>query len=1015
MQRVVNKLLCGREMPLLLVAVLAGGGIAVAADPPVAPNFLRDVRPIFKAHCFRCHGAGSSEGEFRLDRKPLAMKGGETGRAIEPGKADLSLLVRLIEGHGPGDARMPPEGEGRGLRQKEIRLIRDWINRGAAWPDGIDDQADRLSLWSLRPIRRPQIPSVTDASWVQNPIDSFVLAQLESRQMVASPRARHRHLIRRATLDLLGLPPTPSEVDRFAKDPAAGAFERVIDRLLANPHYGERWGRHWLDLVRYADTNGYEVDGVKPLAWKYRDWVIGALNADRTYDRFVIEQLAGDEVAAATTETVLATGFHRVGPWDAERGASVQKSEVIEELYNELDDMVSTTSQVFLGLTIGCARCHDHKFDPLTARDYYSMVAVFRGLKREHKGRAELARAALPPGQLAGKDLKAQPQGYFFFEPSPTPPVTHLLNRGNPDQPGIEVTAAVPAALVERQPAFDAADKFTSRRRISLARWIMSDDNPLTRRVIVNRVWQYHFGTGLVGTANDFGVRGNLPTHPELLDWLAEWFRVEAGYSLKKLHRLIMTSRTYATSKRSHSGNAGKDVENLFLSHFPVRRLEVEAIRDSMLAVSGRLNDRLYGAPMYPFIPADALRSGYNPSGVWKPFNETDANRRTIYSFLKRTLMIPFLETLDFCDTARSAERREVTTVAPQALELFNGEFVNRQSRYFADRVIAEAGTSPDSQLEHAFRLALGRLPTAFERTSLLGFLSTETRQLVVDDLKRFQRESSSSVPRQAAGKISESGLTLWLDASKGVTLDQQKHVTSWASRVGSLVASAHGTPRSLSAAIGKRPAIRFDGQDWFTLSGSPVTGQAYTLMAVLTDQAAGTAGHRNVIGNWDGGQGNSTTSIFLGTTTAGNGVRSVRLTDSFALRETLSLSKPASPFLLTGVSSSNNARVFQNRRLLDQLGSALPTRKLDTGWTIGRQGTLDAEYWKGLVAELLVWNRTLSDDELSNAWQQLGAKYGVVDPLKPRLPLTVAAARRQALVQVCRVIFNLNEFVYTD
>jgi len=1015
MQTGVNRLRCGRGLALLLVAVLAGAGSAVAADPPVGPDFLRDVRPIFKAHCFRCHGSGSSEGELRLDRKPLAMKGGETGRAIEPGKAAASLLVRLIEGRGLGDARMPPEGEGRGLRQKEIRLIRDWINRGAAWPDGIDDQADRLSLWSLRPIRRPSIPSVTDASWVQNPIDSFVLAQLESRQMVASPRARPRQLIRRANLDLLGLPPTPPEVDRFAGDPSAGAFERVIDRLLANPHYGERWGRHWLDLVRYADTNGYEVDGVKPLAWKYRDWVIGALNADRPYDRFVIEQLAGDEIAQATTESVLATGFHRVGPWDAERGASVQKSEVIEELYNELDDMVSTTSQVFLGLTIGCARCHDHKFDPLTARDYYSMVAVFRGLKREHKGRTELARAALPPGQLPGKDLKAQPQGYFFFEPSPTPPATHLLIRGNPSELGVEVTAAVPAALVAKQPAFDTADKFTSRRRISLARWIMSDSNPLARRVIVNRVWQYHFGVGLVRTSNDFGVRGNLPTHPELLDWLATWFGQEARFSLKKLHRLIMTSRTYATSKRTQPADPGNDVDNRYLSHFPVRRLEVEAIRDSMLAVSGRLNDRLYGAPMYPFIPADALRSGYNPSGVWQPFNETDANRRTIYSFLKRTLMIPFLETLDFCDTARSAERREVTTVAPQALELFNGEFVNRQSRHFADRVIAEAGSSADSQLEHAYRLALARSPTANERTSLLGFLSAETRQLVIDDLKRFERESSPSARTQASGKISESGLTLWLDASTGVTLDQQKHVTSWASRVGPLVASGHGDPESIAGAIGQRQAIRFQGRDWFSLSGSPVTGQAYTLMAVVTDQAADTPGHRNVIGNWDGSKGNSTTSIFLGTTAAAKGVRSVRLTDAFALREKLSLTKPASPFLLTGVSGSNNARVFQNRRLLDQLGSALPNRKLDTGWTIGRQGTLDGEYWNGLVAELLVWNRSLSEAELSMAWQQLGVKYGVVDPVKPRLPLTTAAARRQALVQVCRVILNLNEFVYTD
>lgn len=1001
-----------------VVAMMASGGVGhvSAAEPvrPQGPDFLRDIRPIFKAHCFRCHGPGNNEGEFRLDRKPLAMKGGETGQALVPGQAETSLLVRLVKGHGPGDTRMPPEGEGRALRPDEIRLITEWINRGAAWPDGIDDQADRLSLWSLRPIRRPKVPRVGDRDWVQNPIDNFILSELEARQMTASPRAEPRHLVRRASLDLLGLPPDPGAVDRFSTEATPEAFARVVDRLLANPHYGERWGRHWLDLVRYADTNGYEVDGVKPLAWKYRDWVIGALNSDRPYDRFVIDQIAGDEIAGATTETVLATGFHRVGPWDAERGASVQKSEVIAELYNELDDMVSTTSQVFLGLTMGCARCHDHKFDPLTAKDYYSMVAVFRGLKREHKGRAELSRAALPPGQLAGKDLKTQPKGYFFFEPSPTPPVTHLLKRGNPNQLGQVVSAAVPAALVDKQPVFDTADKFTSRRRISLARWIMAGDNPLTRRVIVNRVWQYHFSTGLVRTANDFGVRGSLPTHPELLDWLSEWFREEAGYSLKKLHRLIMTSRTYATSKRAIPANAEKDVDNLLLSHFPVRRLEVEAIRDSMLAVSGRLNDRLYGAPMYPFIPKDALRSGYNPAGVWQPFNETEASRRTVYSFLKRTLVIPFLETLDFCDTARSADRREVTTVAPQALELFNGEFVNRQSRHFADRIIAEVGPSAGAQLDHGFRLALGRLPTPGERASLAKFLSNETSVLLAEDRRRLGRGATTETE---AGGIVKSGLTLWLDAAHGVTLNDQKHVSRWSSRVGSLVATAHGDPQQVGRALGKHTAINFQGKDWFGINAPPVTGQQFTVVAVVTDRPAGgpKGSHRNLIGNWNGGRGNSTTSIFLGTTAAAKGGRSVRLTDAFAHRDKLVLAKPAVPFVLTGIAESSNASVFQNGRLLDRLGSALPSRKLDTDWTIGRQGTLDSEYWNGLVAELLVWDRALTEAELASVWKHLGSKYGVVDQGRPRQPLTVAAARQQALVQVCRVILNLNEFVYSD
>jgi len=993
------------------ICLLVTAGTSQAADEPVGPAFLREVRPILKAHCFRCHGPSSSEGELRLDRKSLALKGGETGAAIQIGRPGASLLVQMIEGRGPGDSRMPPEGEGRALRAAEIRLIRDWIKKGARWPDGIDDDADRLSLWSLRPIRRPPIPRVQRGQGLLNPIDHFIQAGLEARRMQASPRAEPGHLLRRASLDLLGLPPDVGQLERFVASSSPEAFGREIDLLLANPHYGERWGRHWLDLVRYADTNGYEVDGIKPMAWKYRDWVIGALNADKPYDQFVLEQLAGDELADATTETILATGFHRVGPWDAERGASVQKSEVIEELYNELDDMVSTTSQVFLGLTMGCARCHDHKFDPLTARDYYSMVAVFRGLKREHKGRTELARAALPPSQLPGKDLKSQVQGYFFFEPSPTPPVTHLLKRGNPNQPGVEVPAAVPAALVDEQPAFEKADKFTSRRRISLARWVMSDDNPLTRRVIVNRVWQYHFGTGLVRTANDFGVRGSLPTHPELLDWLAEWFRDDAGYSLKRLHRLIMTSRTYATSKRPLAENAARDVDNLMLAHFPTRRLEVEAIRDSMLAVSGQLNDRLYGAPMYPFIPPDALRSGYNPAGVWQPFKEVDANRRTVYSFLKRTLMIPFLETLDFCDTARSAERREVTTVAPQALELFNGEFVNRQADHFADRVLSEAGDSVSRQLDTAYLLALGRKPTAAERGSLEGFLANETQALVFADQKRFERESSPTRSR-GIGEISRDGLTLWLDAAHGIQRDSNKHITSWASRVGEITALAHGDAVLATPGIGKQPAVALEGKDWLKLSGRPVSGQDFTILAVVTDEAGSTSGHRNLIGNW--ASSNSGTSIFLGTTLQG-GKRQVRLSDALALRDKLEVIEPASPFLLTGINSKSHARVYQNGQFLDGLSARLPDRKLDTDWTIGRQGTLDSEYWQGKIAEILVWNRALSEKELQACWAVLGAKYEIVEKSKPRPPLTAGAAHRQALAQVCRVILNLNEFVYTD
>jgi len=827
---------------LLLTSLCAGwAACLVAADRPKPVDargkvdFVRHIQPLLRRHCYQCHGHDVQEGSLRLDLKQRAMSGGDHGQVIVPGRSGQSLLVTLISGTGPAARRMPPVDEGNPLSPAQIALVRDWIDAGAQWPAGVDPvRQGNDSLWSFAPVRRAPVPQVQDRGWLRNPIDAFVLARLESAGLKPAPAADHLSLIRRATFDLHGLPPTVEDLDRFlaerAQRPSRSGYEELVDRLLASPHYGERWARHWLDLVRYADSNGYEVDGEKPLAWKYRDYVIRALNRDVTYDRFVMEQLAGDELPDADPETVIATGFYRVGPWDAERGASVQPSEMVAEMFNELDDMVSTTSQVFLGLTMGCARCHDHKFDPLSSKDYYSFVAIFRPLTRQRNGRAELTRPAVPPpalkeknaadqriGQLQGqlrslteplrtgllnsgrsklpadaiaalkvpadkrsdnqrqlvkryassfdKEVTAalkQPQlaekylsatvrkqiadgeseigqlrgrfdfpaGYFFYEPSPQSPVTHLLKRGNPNQPGAVVEPAVPAAIARQlgrsQPEFETADAFTSRRRISLARWITAPDNPLTARVFVNRVWQYHFGSGLVRTPSDYGRRGQQPTHPELLDWLADWFVHDAGQSIKKLHRLIMTSNTYRMSKRMHHESAAKDPDNRLLWRFPYRRLEVEAIRDAMLAVSGQLQPTLYGPGMYPHIPENARRSGYNPQSVWKAFDERSASRRTIYAYVKRTLIVPFLDTLDFCDTTRSADRRDSTVVAPQALELLNGEFVNRQARHFAERLRRQAARGIDQQILLGYRLAVGRPPTDTEQATLRSYWDVE-------------------------------------------------------------------------------------------------------------------------------------------------------------------------------------------------------------------------------------------------------------------------------------------------
>ena len=608
--------------------------------------------------------------------------------------------------------------------------------------------------WAFQPFKRPALPKVADPAWVRNPIDAFVLSRLETKGLKPSAPPKPRALLRRVHLDLTGLPPTLDEQERFLKDPSPAALDKIIDDLIHRPTYGERWARHWLDLVRYADTNGYERDAARPSVWRYRDYVIKAFNEDKPFDRFVMEQLAGDELPEVTSDTLIATTYYRLGPWDDE------PADPQEDRFDQLDDMVNATSGVFLGLTLACARCHDHKFDPLTMHDYYRMVAVFNSLERPTRGRTELD---LPAGSVAdrarvaernrllamcaaatvtarssaspivfdtiSRRLRSQipdlPRGYFMHEKSPDPPPTHLLIRGKAARPGPKVDPGVPAVLVSKQPTFLPAGLATSRRRLTLATWIASPDNPLTARVIVNRVWHYHFGEGLVRTPGDFGTMGQAPTHPELLDWLADRF-VQDGWSLKKLHRVIMTSNTYRMGKRWDKSAAEIDPDNRLLWRFLYRRLEAEAIRDSMLAVSGRLNSKMYGPSMFPEVPKEALAGNSDPDTIWPKFNEEEASRRTIYAFMKRSLAVPLLELLDVADSTRPCDKRLTTTVAPQALTLFNGDFVNRQARHFAARLVREVGDDQGRQIERAYALALCRPPTETELALMRAFLREE-------------------------------------------------------------------------------------------------------------------------------------------------------------------------------------------------------------------------------------------------------------------------------------------------
>ena len=747
--------------------VIAGLGHSSWAAQP--PDFERDVAPILVSHCLDCHQPNKRSGKLVVSTLAGLLAGGEQGAAIEPGKPGASLLVeRVLAGEMP-----PPEAKDRaGLSDKEKQTLAAWVAAGAPWPKdrelGIHEKPLDLEkareFWSFQLVRRPAVPAVNGAWRSSNPIDAFVGERLAAAGLALSKRAAPDVLLRRVSLDVRGLPPTLAEQDEFLNDKSPDAYERLVDRLLDDPAYGERWSRHWLDVVRYADSNGYERDGAKPSVWRYRDYVIAALNSDKPYDRFVVEQLAGDELPEASSEMLIATGFHALGAWQDE----VDPLEAAQYRADELDDMVRTTAQTFLGLTLGCARCHNHKFDPLTMVDYYSLAAILAPLKRPNKGRIDRDVPLGTPEQIAAlnarndelakldkkilqlnvidrpadakeqvvelrrqeRELRAKtpdlPGAYRCYEDRVEAPPTFLLLSGRASCPGPMMQPRVPAVLTASQPEFPPPRASSTLRRLTLAQWIANADNPLTARVIVNRVWQHHFGEGLVRTPSDFGHMGARPTHPELLDWLADWFVHDAGWSLKKLHRLILTSETYRQSSVGNERSGGADPENKLLWRYPYRRLDVEAIRDSMLAVAGNLNHQMYGPAVYLPIPAAAIEAHTDKQGAWKTSPEPHINRRTVYAFVKRTLLVPMLETLDFCDTTSSTDRRAITSVAPQALTLFNGEFVNRQAEQFARRLRREAGPNTVRQVDLAFRLALSRPPTASETSAMLRFTENE-------------------------------------------------------------------------------------------------------------------------------------------------------------------------------------------------------------------------------------------------------------------------------------------------
>ena len=660
-------------------------------------------------------------------------------------------------------------------------------------PFAITD-ADRAH-WAFQPIQSAVVPKGTHA------IDHLLQVRRRSAGLQPNPPATPREQVRRAYLDLWGLPPSPEVVTEFERHPTDAAWIALINRLLESPHYGERWGRHWLDLVRYAESNGYERDGPKPHAWRYRDYVIDSFNSDKPYDQFVREQLAGDEFAETALRnestltpevraSLIATGFYRLHIWDDEPDDTAAAE------FDDLDDMLSTTSTAFLGLTIGCARCHDHKFDPISQADYYSLLGFLRnidGYGQQHTGgggrgtgkitrplatasetsrwhsqrEARLNELRQRVRQASGTEAKQSAEARLKQAEAETPPFDfalavaengpkprpiHILLRGDVQTPGAEVPPAFPGIFAQPMPAPpDRSTEATSTgRRRQLAEWMSGPRNPLTARVIANRVWQHHFGSGLVPTPDDFGVTGLPPSHPELLDHLASEL-VRQGWHLKALHRQIMTSRAYRMSSQAQFARARrKDDANHLVWRQNLRRLDAEAIRDSVLTISGRLNPTRGGASVFPTLPAEVHTTQDSAGKGWQDSPLPEQDRRSIYLVVKRALKVPLLECFDAANGTSSTGQRTRTTVAPQALTLLNDPWIQIQAKAFANRVTREAGTDRDRQIERAFALALQRLPTTAEARAARNLLQDQAAPVKLDPKINQQGEPRTAAHRDA-------------------------------------------------------------------------------------------------------------------------------------------------------------------------------------------------------------------------------------------------------------------------
>ncbi len=746
----------------------------VAGAPSWASDSLFEttVAPLFAERCVACHNDGDPKGSLSLQASATALGESDSGRTLVPGSPDDSLLLDMISGDKP---EMPKQAEP--LSDDEVAAVRDWIADGAEWPHSLRLKA-RDTWWSRQPLHRPTVPKLPPEQQerVRTTIDAFVLKKLGERGLEFSPEADARTFVRRLVFDLIGLPPTPDQIAEFQQQvdqyrrehPQESAdqlpqpvVEQLADELLASPQYGERWARHWLDVVKYADTCGYDKDKLRPNAWPYRDYVIRSLNEDKPYTRFVEEQIAGDVLYPDEPEGILGLGFIAAGPWDFIGHVEVSESKLDGKVARNMDrdDMVSNTLNTFCSVTIQCARCHNHKFDPFTQQHYYGLQAVFAAVDRaeraydddpqiesqrktlgeqvatlkkqldQHAENAELKTqlkaaeqqlAELPPRKFVYAAATEFPAQGNFHSTAGKPRAVHVLHRGNIDAPREPATpGALPLPTSELANFTLPSPHDEGERRAALARWITDEKHPLTWRSIVNRVWLYHFGQGIVDSPNDFGRMGQRPSHPELLDWLAVEFR-DGGQSLKQLHRLIVTSRTYRQSSAHDAKYAAIDSGNRYLWRMNRRRLEAEEIRDAILAVSGQLDLQMGGPGYYLF---ELEKEEHSPHYEYHKFdpNDPSTHRRTIYRFIVRSQPDPLMTTLDCADSSQSTPKRDETLNALQSLSLLNNRFNLVMAKHFAQRVEQEHAEI-NEQVTLALQLAIGREPTTTEQEQLTHF-----------------------------------------------------------------------------------------------------------------------------------------------------------------------------------------------------------------------------------------------------------------------------------------------------